>query len=74
MATVEVELRGEVTSEAIVSKDLDLLDITENDSLDRAQWRKQISVADPKWLGLKAQSYLVPFGLEAQSGKVAQKV
>lgn len=48
MATVEVELRGEVTSEAIVRKDLDLLDIMENDSLDRAQWRKQISIADPK--------------------------
>lgn len=48
MAMVEVELRGEVTSEAIVRTDLDLLDITENNSLGRAQWRKLISVADPK--------------------------
>lgn len=39
--------RPKLTLQLAVLKDLDFLDIRRHDSLDRAQWRKQIHVADP---------------------------
>lgn len=51
MVIYRVALRAVVdqkmTLEAIVRKDLFLLDITEQDGLDRAQWTKQIHIANP---------------------------
>lgn len=56
--TLEGSIKGrgrpKSTLEAVVRQDLSLLDITKYDALDKAQWRKQIHVADhwETWLGL----------------------
>ncbi|KAI8542874.1 hypothetical protein RHMOL_Rhmol08G0174000 [Rhododendron molle] len=40
--------RPKLTLDAVVSKDLSIVDFCEQVAFDRAQWRKMIHVTDPK--------------------------